>query len=166
MAFYQGSLEGCNPAPPPAQLPLTQGRFSSRAHFPKCTCFKSKMSDISETNNPRFCFFIFTESHLQDCGSGCNKRCLSALVLIDIVDTVAFCVLTIKLLNVTELHELDFFFKRIWKMCRNAKIQNWLRWKEKLCPEASGLLIPTCRLNKKSFNSTSLLKHKYKQTHH
>lgn len=111
MAFYQGSLEGCNPAPPPAQLPLTQGRFSSRAHFPKCTCFKSKMSDISETNNPRFCFFIFTESHLQDCGSGCNKRCLSALVLIDIVDTVAFCVLTIKLLNVTQLHELDFFLK-------------------------------------------------------
>lgn len=35
MAFYQGSLEGCRPAPPAAQLPLTQGRFSSRAHFPK-----------------------------------------------------------------------------------------------------------------------------------
>lgn len=60
MAFYQGSLEGCSPPPPTAQLPLTQGRFSSRAHiFPKCACFKSKMSDISETNSPRVCSFIF-----------------------------------------------------------------------------------------------------------
>ena len=64
MAFYQGSLEGCSPPPPAAQLPLMQGRFSSRAHFTKCTCFKSKMSDISETNNPRLRSFIFRESHL------------------------------------------------------------------------------------------------------
>lgn len=64
MAFYQGSLEGCSPPPSTAQLPLMQDRFSSRAHFTKCTCFKSKMSDISETNNPRLCSFIFGESHL------------------------------------------------------------------------------------------------------
>ncbi len=63
MAFYQGSLEVCSPPPPTAQLPLMQGRFSSRAHFPNCTCFQSKMSDISETNSPRFCSFIFTQSH-------------------------------------------------------------------------------------------------------
>lgn len=90
MAFYQGSLEGCSPPPPTARLPLTQGRFSSRAHFPKCTCFKSKMSDISETNNPRFCSFIFTKSHLEDCSSGCNERFLSVAVLIDTVDMVTF----------------------------------------------------------------------------
>lgn len=98
MAFYQGSLEGCSPPPPTALLPLTQGRFSSRAHFPKCTCFKSKMSDISETNNSSFGSFIFTASHLQVRGSCSNKRLLSG-VLIDIVDTVAFCVLTIQLLK-------------------------------------------------------------------
>lgn len=98
IAFYQGSLEGCSPPPQTAQLPLTQGRFSSRAHFPKYTCFKSKMSDISETNNSCFCSFIFTASHLQDLGSCSNKRLLS-VVLIEIVDTVAFCVLTIQLLK-------------------------------------------------------------------
>lgn len=79
------------------------------------------MSDISETNNPRFCSFIFTESHLQDCGSGCNKRLLSVVVLIDMVDTVAFCVLTIKLLNVTQLHELDFFFFTKYKIASVEK---------------------------------------------
>lgn len=55
------------------------------------------MSDISETNNPRFCSLIFTESHLKDCGAGRSERILSAVVLIDTDDTDAFCVLTIKL---------------------------------------------------------------------
>lgn len=107
MAFYQGSLEGCSPPPQTAQLPLTQGRFSSRAHFPKYTCFKSKMSDISETNNSCFCSFIFTATHLQDLGSCSNKRLLS-VVLIDIVDTVAFLCLNNTAVKMSQLHELDF----------------------------------------------------------
>lgn len=85
MAFYPGSLEGCAPPSPPTPLlPLTQSRFSSRAHFLKCTYFKSKMSDISETNNPRFPFFILTKSLLEDYGSIPNERLLYITILIDI----------------------------------------------------------------------------------
>lgn len=89
MAFYQGSLEGCIPTPPTAQLPFTQSRFSSRAHFPKCSCFKREMSDISETNNPRARSLIFTASHLKDCGPAWTERILSAGLLIDRADTDA-----------------------------------------------------------------------------
>lgn len=106
MAFYQGSLEGCSPSPPTTQLPLTQGRLSSRAHFPKCTCFKSKMSDISETNNSSSCSFISAARHLHVLPSCSNKRLLS--VLIDIVDTVAFCVLTMQLLKCHRRINLGF----------------------------------------------------------
>lgn len=111
MVFHQGSLEGCSPPPPTAQLPLTQGRFSSRAHFPKCTCFESKMSDISETNNPRFCSFIFTKSHLEDCVSGCSEKILNAVVLIDIVDVNALVSWQQKLFKCHRVAKLYIFFK-------------------------------------------------------
>ncbi len=113
MAFYQGSLEVCSPLPPAAQLPLTQGRFSSRAHFffPNGTCFQSKMSDISETNNPRFCSFIFTQKPPLRTSSCLQLRaflcCGSKLTYLT---HLFFCVLTIELLNVTRLQEFFFFF--------------------------------------------------------
>lgn len=67
MAFYQGSPGGLRPrtSGSTASISAAQVQFES-AFFPKCVCFKSKMSDISETNNPRCCSLISTESHLKD----------------------------------------------------------------------------------------------------
>lgn len=91
MAFYQGSLEGC-PLFTSNSTASINTRHLQSAYSPKRTCFKSKMSDISETNSPRFCSFIFTESHLQDWAAGCNKR-VSVLLIrtVDYLVTTRLC---------------------------------------------------------------------------
>lgn len=119
MAFYQGSLEGCGPPPPTARRPLTQSRFGSRAHFPKCSCFKSEMSDISETNNPRSCTFIFTASHLKDGGPAWTEK--ASLCWASHPQTDALCVLTMKLFKchtaAPVVHDL--------RWCSKSKMKNW-----------------------------------------
>lgn len=94
------------------------------------------MSDISETNNPRFCSFIFTKSHLQDCGLGCNKRLLSVVVITDTVDTITYLCLYN---NAVKCHTA---FERILKKRkRDEMLKHKIGsiQKGKLCPTAFGL---------------------------
>lgn len=90
-----------------AQLPLTGDRFSSRAHFPKCCCFKSKMSDISESNTPR-CFFIFTASKIV---FRLVMKCFFLFVFI--IDTI---VLTVRRFECQRAPGITFL--RLWKYLR------------------------------------------------
>lgn len=111
MAFYQGSPGGLRPrtSSSTASISAAQVQFES-TFFPKCVCFKSKMSDISETNNPRCCSLISTESHLKDSTKQAAAAALPHLTR----STRMLCVTRRQsCLNVTQLRRLFivFFFQ-------------------------------------------------------
>ena len=70
MAFHQETLQGCSLPPPTTLPPLAQSWFSSRAHFLKRVCFKSKMNDISETATAHALFLL--SPSLRTLGAGGN----------------------------------------------------------------------------------------------